>query len=99
MIDSTWTTAYGYDVISKRAKIEENDQAMMTTRRTVRATPETTSAHPAWAALLRLDRAATLPLQRQIYERLRAAIDTRMLRPGERIASARGLASELLRFT
>ncbi len=95
MIDSTWTTAYGYDVISKRAKIEENDQAMMTTRRTVRATPETTSAHPAWAALLRLDRAVTLPLQRQIYERLRAAIDTRMLRPGERIASARGLASEL----
>jgi len=36
-----------------------------------------------------------IPLSQQIYDRLRRAIDARMLRPGARLASARALASEL----
>ena len=36
-----------------------------------------------------------IPLSRQIYDRLRHAIDAHMLRPGARLASARALASEL----
>ncbi|RKP43517.1 PLP-dependent aminotransferase family protein [Trinickia fusca] len=47
------------------------------------------------AALTALERGNRVPLSRQIYERLRAAIDTRMLLPGARVASARSFASEL----
>lgn len=47
------------------------------------------------AALLAIDRAASTPLHRQIYERFRAAIEQGLLRPGDRVASARSLASEL----
>lgn len=36
-----------------------------------------------------------IALSQQIYDRLRHAIDARMLRPGARLASARALASEL----
>ena len=36
-----------------------------------------------------------MPLQRQIYERFRTAIEQGALRPGERVASARSLASQL----
>ena len=42
-----------------------------------------------------LDRARTTPLFRQIYERYRSAIEQGTLRPGDRVASARSLASEL----
>jgi GntR family transcriptional regulator/MocR family aminotransferase len=45
--------------------------------------------------LLKIDRATLVPLHRQIYERFRAAIEQGMLRPGDRVASARSLASEL----
>jgi|EndMetStandDraft_7_1072992.scaffolds.fasta_scaffold49284_2 GntR family transcriptional regulator/MocR family aminotransferase len=47
------------------------------------------------AADLKIDRAASLPLYRQVYERFRAAIELGVLRPGDRVASARSLASEL----
>jgi GntR family transcriptional regulator/MocR family aminotransferase len=46
-------------------------------------------------ALLELDRATPTPLYRQIYERFRTAIEQGTLRPGDRVASARSLASEL----
>ena len=46
-------------------------------------------------ALLAIDRAASTPLHRQIYERFRTAIEQGLLRPGDRVASARSLASEL----
>jgi GntR family transcriptional regulator/MocR family aminotransferase len=42
-----------------------------------------------------LDRATDTPLFRQIYERYRGAIEQGTLRPGDRVASARSLASEL----
>lgn len=42
-----------------------------------------------------LDRARATPLFRQIYERYRNAIEQGTLRPGDRVASARNLASEL----
>ena len=47
------------------------------------------------AAHLAIDRAAPAPLYRQVYERFRAAIELGVLRPGDRVASARSLASEL----
>jgi len=46
-------------------------------------------------ALIALDRADAAPIQRQIYQRLRAAIAERRLSPGERLPSARSLASQL----
>ncbi|MBO1114058.1 PLP-dependent aminotransferase family protein [Bordetella petrii] len=42
-----------------------------------------------------LDPAAAQPLYRQIYERFRGAIASGLLKPGERIPSARALATEL----
>jgi len=42
-----------------------------------------------------IDRRTRVPLARQIYERLLMAIDTGVLVPGARVASARTLASEL----
>jgi len=50
---------------------------------------------PSSQTLLALDRAAPAPLYRQVYERYRAAIEQGVLRPGDRVASARSLASEL----
>jgi GntR family transcriptional regulator / MocR family aminotransferase len=47
------------------------------------------------ATLLKIDRATLTPLHRQIYERFRAAIEQGVLRAGDRVASARSLASEL----
>ncbi|MBT2332995.1 PLP-dependent aminotransferase family protein [Variovorax paradoxus] len=47
------------------------------------------------AALLKIDRATSTPLHRQIYERFRTAIEQGLLHPGDRVASARSLASEL----
>lgn len=46
-------------------------------------------------SIARVDRRTRVPLARQIYERVRKAIDTGVLAPGARIASARALASEL----
>src|SRR6202012_3363476 len=42
-----------------------------------------------------LDPAAATPLYRQIYDRFRAAIASGLLKPGERIPSARALTKEL----
>jgi GntR family transcriptional regulator/MocR family aminotransferase len=42
-----------------------------------------------------VDRRKRVPLARQIYERVRTAIETGVLAPGARVASARALASEL----
>lgn len=42
-----------------------------------------------------VDRKAAIPLHRQIYDGLRAAIVRRDLRPGQRVPSSRDLASEL----
>lgn len=47
------------------------------------------------ADILKLDRAEKMPLYRQIYLRYRAAIEQGLLRPGDRLASARTLAGEL----
>jgi GntR family transcriptional regulator / MocR family aminotransferase len=44
---------------------------------------------------LRLDRAAATPLHRQIRARLQDAIARGLLAPGERLPSARSLASQL----
>ncbi|WP_133649180.1 PLP-dependent aminotransferase family protein [Paraburkholderia flava] len=44
---------------------------------------------------LRLNRDDRMPLQRQIYMRIRTAIEQRRLQPGERVSSVRALASEL----
>lgn len=46
-------------------------------------------------SIARIDRRKQVPLSLQIYERIRAAIDSRALAPGARVASARVLASEL----
>jgi len=46
-------------------------------------------------ALAALDRRRRTPLHRQIYERYRQAIAQGLLKPGERVASARNLAAEL----
>ena len=51
--------------------------------------------HSSYLDALRLDRGQRVPLHRQIYERMRSAIEQRMLQPGDRVASARALASEL----
>ncbi|WP_454762193.1 MocR-like pyridoxine biosynthesis transcription factor PdxR [Caulobacter segnis] len=53
-------------------------------------TPETTAAE-----LFPLDPAASQPLYRQIYERVRGAIASGVLKPGDRIPSARALTKEL----
>jgi GntR family transcriptional regulator / MocR family aminotransferase len=45
--------------------------------------------------LFRLDRLSSAPIHRQIYDRVRAGIAAGHLRPGERLPSARGLASQL----
>jgi GntR family transcriptional regulator/MocR family aminotransferase len=45
--------------------------------------------------LLAIDRATPTPLYRQIYARFRSAIEQGVLHPGDRVASARDLASEL----
>ncbi|WP_076997575.1 PLP-dependent aminotransferase family protein [Variovorax sp. KK3] len=50
---------------------------------------------PSLATLLSLDRRQPTPLYRQICDRFRAAIDKGLLKPGERVASARSLAGEL----
>ena len=47
------------------------------------------------AALLQVDRSTAMPLYRQIYARFRSAIEQGVLQPGDRVASARALASEL----
>jgi GntR family transcriptional regulator/MocR family aminotransferase len=47
------------------------------------------------AAIDGIDRRKRIPLARQIYERVRTAIETGVLAPGARVASARALASEL----
>lgn len=46
-------------------------------------------------ALPGIDRSTAIPLHRQVYERFRTAIEHGVLRPGDRVASARSLASEL----
>ncbi|GER15780.1 MocR-like pyridoxine biosynthesis transcription factor PdxR [Variovorax boronicumulans] len=46
-------------------------------------------------ALPGIDRSTATPLHRQVYERFRTAIEHGVLRPGDRVASARSLASEL----
>ncbi len=51
--------------------------------------------HPFDAGAPKLDRTQQAPLYRQIYARFRAAIEEGMLRPGDRLASVRSLASEL----
>ncbi|HEX7688102.1 MAG TPA: winged helix-turn-helix domain-containing protein, partial [Burkholderiaceae bacterium] len=43
----------------------------------------------------RLRRADAVPLHRQIYERVRQAVVQGTLAPGQRVASARALASQL----
>src|SRR6516164_4040897 len=45
--------------------------------------------------IITVDRKAPAPLHRQIYDRYRAAIVSGALRPGQRVPSTRGLASEL----
>lgn len=47
------------------------------------------------ARIAHLDRRDGVPLGRQIYDRVRTAIDSGVLAPGARVASARSLASEL----
>ncbi|MGH6614232.1 PLP-dependent aminotransferase family protein [Sphingomonas sp.] len=47
------------------------------------------------ASISPLDPASAEPYYRQIYERVRGAIASGVLRPGDRIPSARGLATEL----
>jgi GntR family transcriptional regulator/MocR family aminotransferase len=44
---------------------------------------------------LRIDRRSRVPLHRQLYDRIRGAIETGVLKPGERLASARSLAAQL----
>ncbi|HXS07338.1 MAG TPA: PLP-dependent aminotransferase family protein [Rhizomicrobium sp.] len=46
-------------------------------------------------ARFRFDRSSTTPLNRQLYDRIRAAIAQGRLRPGERVPSARSLAAQL----
>lgn len=67
----------------RRAKIEQNDRAI----------PTTTS--PSELVRLELDHHSKTPFYRQIYERLSDAITRGVLRPGERLPSARSLASQL----
>src|SRR5690348_7902620 len=46
-------------------------------------------------ARFRFDRSSATPLNRQLYDRIRAAIAQGRLRPGERVPSARSLAAQL----
>jgi GntR family transcriptional regulator/MocR family aminotransferase len=46
-------------------------------------------------SLLRLDRRSRTPLFRQLYDRIRKAIASAVLRPGDRLPSARALAAQL----
>lgn len=48
-----------------------------------------------FTAVLRLDRRSRTPLFRQLYERIRNAIASAVLRPGDRLPSARSLAAQL----
>jgi GntR family transcriptional regulator/MocR family aminotransferase len=66
----------------KRSKNRENDWSM------IHPTPNLED-------LLKLDRADATPLHRQIYARVRHGIEHGLLRPGDRLASARSLAAEL----
>src|SRR3954463_14974984 len=52
-----------------------------------------TSAKP--SKILPLDPTAVEPFYRQIYDRFRGAIDSGLLKPGDRIPSARALTKEL----
>lgn len=67
----------------RRAKIDRNDRAKL--RR----------GDPSERVRLELDRHSKTPYYRQIYERLSDAIVRGVLRPGERLPSARSLASHL----
>jgi GntR family transcriptional regulator/MocR family aminotransferase len=69
---------------------EENGPSSMTTNRPARA-----SASPPILAHLPIRRGTGTPLHRQIYDGLRRAILEGLLRPGQRIPSTRGLATEL----
>lgn len=51
--------------------------------------------HATTADLLTLNPGTDVPFYRQIYTRLRSAIGDGLLKPGDRIPSARGLAAEL----
>ncbi|WPG35606.1 PLP-dependent aminotransferase family protein [Variovorax sp. EBFNA2] len=51
--------------------------------------------NPPSNALPGIDRSTLTPLHRQVYERFRTAIERGVLRPGDRVASARSLAGEL----
>jgi GntR family transcriptional regulator/MocR family aminotransferase len=68
--------------MTKRGKNRQNEWAMKTP-------PASTARMPG------LDRAKKTPLVRQVYERYRTAIAQGTLRPGDRVPSARSLASEL----
>jgi GntR family transcriptional regulator / MocR family aminotransferase len=50
---------------------------------------------PQIAADIALNRAVSMPLHRQLYDRLRHAILSGQLQPGQRLPSTRILASEL----
>lgn len=67
----------------RRAKIERNDRAKIKSEKA----PE--------LARLELDRHSQTPFYRQIYERIADAITRGVLREGERLPSARSLASQL----
>ncbi len=47
------------------------------------------------SGLIAVDRAGTVPIQRQIYDRIRQAIAEGRLKPGDRLPSVRSLASQL----
>src|SRR3954451_19901487 len=61
---------------------------------TIPAKPMTAS-EKITAKLFPLDAAAAQPLYRQIYDRMRGAIASGLLNPGDRIPSARALTKEL----
>lgn len=67
----------------RRAKIGSADQA------------KTNSCNPSKRLQLEIDRQSRTPFYRQIYARLADAIARGVLRPGERLPSARSLASHL----
>lgn len=60
----------------------------------IRQTHQARQTRPA-RQLAPLDPAATTPFYRQIYERFRSAINSGVLKPGDRIPSARALTQEL----
>ena len=51
--------------------------------------------HPSLLSAIRLDAASALPLQEQVYRRIREAIAKGRLVPGERLPSTRSLAAQL----